>query len=124
MIHWTKGEDIQLSENFSTSEFECKCTETGCKQQKIEQELIKALQSLREHLGTSVKVTSGYRCESHNKKVGGVRNSSHIRGLAADLVVSDQEKLRELMENLYKCYSIGRYDDFTHIDTRKEFRRW
>ena len=33
----------------------------------------------------SIYVTSGYRTELHNKEVGGVSNSSHLKGLAADI---------------------------------------
>ena len=36
-----------------------------------------------------VIITSGYRCQKLNKAVGGVWNSQHLRGEAADIYVSD-----------------------------------
>jgi len=37
-----------------------------------------------------VLITSGYRCPELNKKVGGVANSQHIVGEAADIAISDE----------------------------------
>lgn len=37
--------------------------------------------------GSPVIITSGYRCEEHNRAVGSVRNSQHLLGNAADIVV-------------------------------------
>ena len=44
------------------------------------------LEPARTRLGVPIIVTSGYRCEKLNKAVGGVANSQHIKGQAADLV--------------------------------------
>ena len=43
------------------------------------------LQPLRDKFG-AIKITSGYRCYTLNKKVGGVYNSNHLYGFAADIV--------------------------------------
>lgn len=53
------------------------------------------LQPLRNHLGCPVIVTSGYRCQELNKKIGGKPNSQHLKGLAADFVVP-QKCLKEV----------------------------
>lgn len=45
----------------------------------------KILEPLRIAWGSSIKVTSGYRCDSLNKAVGGVSTSAHKSGYAADL---------------------------------------
>ena len=45
------------------------------------------LQPLRDHLGVPVVITSGYRCRRLNRLVGGVPNSQHIAGEAADFWV-------------------------------------
>lgn len=45
----------------------------------------KVLQPLREHFNTPIRVTSGYRCPLLNEKVGGVANSQHMLGEAADI---------------------------------------
>lgn len=43
------------------------------------------LDKLREAWGSPIKVSSGFRCEELNKKVGGSKTSAHLKGFAADL---------------------------------------
>ena len=43
------------------------------------------LEPLREHFGMPVVISSGYRCKELNRVVGGVRNSQHLTGEAADI---------------------------------------
>ena len=43
------------------------------------------LQPLREAIGHSIRVTSGYRCLKINKLIGGAKNSEHVFGKAADI---------------------------------------
>lgn len=43
------------------------------------------LEPLREHFNEPIYISSGYRCEELNRAVGGVANSQHIRGEAADI---------------------------------------
>ena len=45
----------------------------------------RVLDPLREAWGSPIIVTSGYRCEELNKRVGGVKTSYHLRGMAADI---------------------------------------
>lgn len=47
------------------------------------------LDPIRELVAAPVIITSGYRCERLNKLVGGVRNSQHRTGHAADFYVKD-----------------------------------
>lgn len=49
------------------------------------------LQQARDDFGKAIHVNSGYRCEKLNAKVGGKKNSYHLKGMAADLHV-DGEK--------------------------------
>ena len=46
-------------------------------------DLIKMLDKARSIYGKPIYVTSGYRTKLHNKKVGGVSNSSHLRGFTS-----------------------------------------
>lgn len=113
-----------LSKNFNRSEFACKC---GCGFNTVDAELIKVLQELRNSLCKSITVTSGCRCKTYNKAQGGTEHSQHRKGRAADIVVKDipsEYVYKYLNENYPNQYGIGSYDDFTHIDTRNEKRRW
>jgi hypothetical protein len=53
------------------------------------------LQPLRDAMGHEIKIGSGYRCPRLNAAVGGVSNSQHMKGEAADLCIDgDMEKAR------------------------------
>lgn len=54
----------------------------------------KVLEPLREHFKVPIAINSGYRCPRLNAAVGGVRNSYHLRGCAADLRVSSEKVAR------------------------------
>jgi zinc D-Ala-D-Ala carboxypeptidase len=44
------------------------------------------LEKVRALLGAPLNIDSGYRCEALNKAVGGVPDSAHVSGYAADFV--------------------------------------
>ena len=50
------------------------------------------LQPLRTAMGEPIKIGSGYRSLALNKAVGGVSNSQHMRGEAADLCIDGDLK--------------------------------
>ena len=51
------------------------------------------LEPLRVAMNEPIKISSGYRCQALNKAVGGVYNSQHMKGQAADLCIDgDIEK--------------------------------
>ena len=55
------------------------------------------LEPLRVAMNEPVKISSGYRCEKLNDAVGGVYNSQHLKGQAADLCIDgDMAKGRRL----------------------------
>jgi len=84
--------DFQISPNFNLCEFQCPC----CHAVIVHRRLVVALQKLRDSLSRPITITSGYRCAPHNKAVGGVKGSLHMRGLAADVAAAPefQETLR------------------------------
>lgn len=47
------------------------------------------MDKVREELGTPIVITSGYRCQELNDKIGGSPNSAHTEALAADFVCLD-----------------------------------
>lgn len=55
------------------------------------------LDGIRAKLGKPILISSGYRCPMLNKAVGGVVNSQHLKGLAADLVCADMESLEKVL---------------------------
>lgn len=113
-----------LSKNFSRSEFRCKCG--ICSFDTVDAVLIKYLEAIRRHFKSPVTITSGCRCQAHNIAIGGMPNSQHKVGRAADIVVRgvSPQAVADYAEIL-NCGGVGLYDDFTHIDSRtKSGARW
>ena len=116
---------MKLSKNFDSSEFKCRC----CGDVKINPALITLLQSIREKIGSSITIVSGYRCEQHNHHVGGAKHSQHVLGNAADIKVAgmDAHKVHEYIASHFgiRAKGLGKYNTFTHIDVRDgENVRW
>ena len=70
--------------HFKQSEFRCHC---GCGYDAIDLRLVKILDDIRDHYNSPLIITSGCRCQSHNKAVGGVQGSRHTMGKASDFYV-------------------------------------
>ena len=82
--------DIQLSPHFNVQEFRCKCGDTH--DTLISGELIDKLEQLYTTLNCSkIIVTSGYRCPTHDKNVGGTSTGQHTKGTAADICCYGQD---------------------------------
>lgn len=56
------------------------------------------LDPLRDAYGSPLLVTSGYRCKALNRAVGGVANSDHLRGMAADITTGNTVANRRLFQ--------------------------
>lgn len=56
------------------------------------------LDPIREQWGAAIYVTSGFRSIALNKAVGGVSNSHHLGGYAADLTVKSQAGNKALFD--------------------------
>ena len=109
---------------FERKEFACKC---GCGFSTVDAELLAVLRALRKHFNTSVTITSGCRCVSHNRKVGGEEGSQHTFGKAADIQVKGvhpRTVYRYLTCEYPDRYGIGLYSSWVHIDVRDNKARW
>lgn len=56
------------------------------------------LDPLREAWGKPITVTSGYRCEELNRRVGGVKTSQHMTGEAVDITTGNRVENRRLFQ--------------------------
>ncbi len=126
---YKKGVKLQLSTNFKTTEFDCN-GKGCCAKTLIDDKLVEHLQAIRDHFGKPVKIHSSYRCEIHNPKVGGVKSSKHLKGMAADIKVEGVEpaEVAKFAESI-GVKGIGLYDTskdghFVHIDVRDKKGFW
>lgn len=94
-------------------------------------QLAKNLEVLRQYYGLPIYVTSGYRSESYNKKVGGARRSQHLYGKAADIVVKGRTPIdvKRAIELLIESGDmqpggLAAYKTFVHYDIRGRNARW
>ena len=101
----TQINDIQLSQHFTVSEF--------CNLQKYPQNIPtiqqisnmiygcrNLLEPAREAIGCPIIINSGFRNADVNRRVGGVKNSQHLQGQAADIRPKDPTKFQRLVSFL------------------------
>lgn len=123
---------MQLTKNFKKAEFDSKDgAQMPVDVLKNVQDLANNLQVLRDYLGKTISINSGYRSKARNAKVGGSPKSQHILGKAADIVVMGvkPEVVAQTIEKLIaqgklRQGGIGIYDTFVHYDIRGTKARW
>lgn len=107
-----------LTKNFSKAELDCPC----CGQAPMDKGFLIKLQELRDKWGKPLDINSGYRCPSHNTKVGGAQGSRHLLGDACDIGITDMgggEKYDFLKLIMSLGWTgIGLHKQFYHVDTR------
>lgn len=111
-----------LGNHFSSNEFTCHC----CGRGTVNPKLIELLEQLRAKACAPVHINCGYRCPKHNAEVGGVQDSQHVKGTAADIYIPQIgfEKAKELVQSLPfdgtgfypPLYDGGAW--FIHVDVR------
>jgi len=123
---------MKLEKNFSLSEFRCK-DGTDVPEELMDnvKKLAKNLQVIRDHIGKPVRVISGYRSPSYNRRIGGARRSQHMLATAAAIKVTamDPSAVKQVIVELIHAGKIdsggvGLYTTFTHYDTRGRNARW
>lgn len=70
---------------------------------------------VRYYVDRPIIVNSWYRDVEHNKRVGGVQNSHHLTGGAADITCSNLDLLYKKCLSMPQITQIIRYDSFLHI---------
>ena len=66
------------------------------------------LDPIREAWGEPIVVSSGYRCKQLNALVGGVNNSHHILGCAADISAGNRRDHRRLFKMMQQMQQEGK----------------
>jgi len=91
----------------------------------------RALETLRKRLGRPIAITNAYRAPAYNSCIDGSAASLHMKFNALDFKVSGMAApdvamaLRWLRDKEGLCTGgIGRYNSFTHIDTRGNNVTW
>ena len=66
------------------------------------------LDPIREAWGEPIVVSSGYRCKQLNTLIGGVKNSHHLLGCAADIIAGNRADHRKLFKIIQQMHQEGR----------------
>ena len=115
--------------HFKRSEFACKCGKyCNGYPAEIDMKMVKIADAIRERIRKPISVNSGLRCKTHNANVGGVSNSQHLYGTAADLgcpIGCTPSQMASIAEEIMgNTGGIGIYSWGIHIDTRSTKSRW
>ena len=130
----TTGTFWDDSEFFDREEFRCQCKGKYCNGFPVEpeEELVRVCNEIRRRLGVPVSIVdaggSGVRCPQHNASpaVGGVANSNHLYGKAADLHSSKSpaEMARVAEEVLDGTGELGIYSWGIHVGVNCKYSRF
>jgi putative chitinase len=86
------------------------------------------LDKVREAWGKPIGVTSWYRPEAVNRRIGGARNSQHLNGSAADIypIGGDIWAFQKWLDKFWggKALGYGARKGFVHLDLRPGRIRW
>jgi len=103
--------------HFKPNEFSCNC---GCGGgfSDMDPAFLSMLDDAREHAQVPFSLTSAYRCEKHNRNVGGVPDSAHTTGHAVDILARGGfEKWRTVRGLMQAGFNrIGIAGTFIHAD--------
>lgn len=112
---------------YNEEDLACKCC-GGMPENGIDPRLISVLEGMSNEVGYKLELSCAYRCPEHNASVGGVPNSQHVQGCAADVLLPDSMAVDELADlaERHGADGIGKYynDQFVHVDTRGYEARW
>jgi len=124
MLTKAQKTNVQVTKNFNLSELEFRNTIPPAMIADATT-LLKQLQVLRDHLGASITIISGYRAPDYNASINGASNSQHMYARAADIKVAGKTSLevhaaisKLIKEGKMLEGGLGVYDLFCHYDIR------
>lgn len=96
--------------------------------ENLDELIAHVLDPLREAWGKPIRVNSGYRCPKLNKAVGGVSNSQHLKGEAADISSGTRSENKMLFEYIRKNLDFDQLINennyaWVHVSYRKKNRK-
>lgn len=106
---------------FEEREFACKCC--GQLPSSVRANIValvdNVLDPAREQFGGPLAINSGYRCQKYNQEVGGVANSQHMKGEAADVRCSDNRRLARGIVEQGLFDQLILYPTFVHVSYKR-----
>jgi len=103
---------------FTDDETACRC----CGANAMDLQFMKRLDEARDFAGVPFQLTSAYRCTKHNKEIGGIEDSRHLRGEAVDIACDHPHTRARIHDGLRYAHlvAVAHGKDFIHVDTYPE----
>ena len=103
--------------NFAPKELACK----SCGALRVHYDSLDRLQELRKFWGAPLKINSAFRCAKYNERIGGAKDSYHMKGMAFD-IANGHWAGRHTASFIYwatkaQFRGFGLYGSFIHVDT-------
>lgn len=107
---------MRFNEYFDSSEFDSPDVENSG--ELMHTGFINKLTLAREKANIPFYISSGYRSQEHNTDIGGAYASSHLKGLAADIMTIDSKARFVILKSLLDVgfNRIGIYEFHIHCD--------
>jgi len=115
-IELTYAQNPIQMRHFEIEEFDSPDLTNSGGQMKVK--FLRMIDECRERAGIPFRLNSGYRTKAHNESVGGVSDSAHTRGWAADISAGNMDiKIKIVRAARSVGFNrFGIYDSFIHLD--------
>lgn len=99
-------------------DFACPC----CGRDEMNAKFLDSLSTIQFALKKPLVINSGFRCEKHNREVGGSEQSRHMSGIAADIACEHpvDRYLLVKVAGLNGMRGIGIGERLVHLDQRED----
>ncbi len=115
---------MRKTANFTEREWNCKCS--ACNQQvphKMQENVMRNVQLLRDFMRKGLILTSAYRCELHKSEAKKAQVGQHGLGTAVDIRVSNGYDAARIIQYAIKYLGVqgwaySKKSGFVHLDWR------
>ncbi len=104
----------------ATGSTRCRCASCATATADIGPAIRRVVAEIERRTGRTVRITSGLRCATHNRKVGGVPGSRHVTGKAVDITIAGMkpEEIAAVARGIPAVRYVSVYKDgHVHVDT-------
>ena len=116
VLIYDKTLEFEIVPKLQHSEFRCKCSHEDCTFTMLNHRVSLAFDVIRGIWWSAIGVSSGFRCQRHNKISNGMDNSWHKKGCAIDIFPhnGDLIGLYKLADKFFDLVILYEEDGFIH----------
>ena len=118
-----KGSGTKLTKDINSDDLDCKCSHEDCRTTVVDMKHVRKLQRRVSTHWKNIIILDAYKCKRRNEEEGGSSNSYHTKGQATTFIVKGMTP-DEVAEDCNNFDAVGRYKDYTYVDSRGHKARW